>query len=77
MCELTVDLAAIAAAHRREPDVFATELARIDAMADDGIATRDGYRVAVPEAARPYLRTVAAAFDRYLDPEAHRHSRAY
>ena len=77
MCDLSVDLAAIAAAHDREPDVFAPELARIDAMADDGIAARDGFRVAVPEAARPFLRTVAAVFDRYLEPEARRHSRAY
>jgi hypothetical protein len=59
------------------PDSLLPELARIDAMVDDGIVRRDGYQVAVPASARPYLRSVCAVFDSRLSPEATRHSRAF
>jgi oxygen-independent coproporphyrinogen-3 oxidase len=55
----------------------APELARIDAMAEDGVVSREGFRIIVPYSARPFLRSVCAVFDRYLSSEAARHSRAF
>jgi oxygen-independent coproporphyrinogen-3 oxidase len=45
-------------------------------MAEDGIVNRDGYRVSVPEEARPFLRNVCAVFDRHLSAGEARYSRA-
>lgn len=77
MCDLEVDLERIAPMYGSAPDDLLSELARIDAMVDDGIAHREGYRVAVPASARPFLRSVCAVFDGRLSPEATRHSRAF
>lgn len=75
MCGLEVDLEAAAAAHGAvEP--FAVELARLAAMAADGVIELSGSRVRVSERGRPLIRTVAAVFDRYLETGKARHSRA-
>lgn len=76
MCDLEVDIDAIAAGQNVRADLFAPELARIEALAQDGIAHRDGPRVRVPDAARLFMRNVAAVFDAYLAPEGGRHARA-
>jgi oxygen-independent coproporphyrinogen-3 oxidase len=76
MCDLAVDLAAIAAAHERDPDAFATEIKLVDTLVQDGLAVRDGYRITVPAVARPFLRNVCAIFDQYFSPATTRHSRA-
>jgi oxygen-independent coproporphyrinogen-3 oxidase len=78
MCNLSVDTAAVAAAHGQPPEVFASDLLRLSPMSQDGLVTLDGARVTVTEAGRPALRAVAAAFDAYLgarNPEI-RHSSA-
>lgn len=77
MCDLEVDLERIAPTYGGAPESLLPELARIDAMVDDGIASRDGYRIAVLASARPFLRSVCAVFDSRLPPEAKRHSRAF
>jgi oxygen-independent coproporphyrinogen-3 oxidase len=77
MCDLFVDLDETAHEHGRSIADFAEELARIDRLAADGIATRDGGQVGVPEDARAFVRTVCAVFDRYLAPDGNRHSRAF
>jgi oxygen-independent coproporphyrinogen-3 oxidase len=76
MCDLDVDLAEVARRHDAEPESLEEALAAIDDLADDGIATRDGWRVTVTEAGRPLVRSVCAAFDTYLQNDATRHARA-
>lgn len=76
MCDLAVDLDHVAGAHGSSPEDFAPELASLNSIAGDGLVERDGYRITVSEAARPFLRSVCAAFDRHLTPEPMRHSHA-
>jgi coproporphyrinogen III oxidase-like Fe-S oxidoreductase len=45
-------------------------------MAQDGLLHWDGRVVRLSATGRPFVRNVAAAFDRYLRPEAGRHARA-
>jgi oxygen-independent coproporphyrinogen-3 oxidase len=45
-------------------------------MAEDGLVEVAGSRVTVTERGRPFVRTVAAVFDRYLETGRARHSRA-
>lgn len=67
LCRLAVDLGdhADLAAH---PD-----LAR---FAADGLIERHGAELRVTPRGRPFLRTIAATFDAYLDPAGNRHVRA-
>jgi oxygen-independent coproporphyrinogen-3 oxidase len=76
MCDLAVDVGRVAAERDRDPGDFERELRAIDLMAEDGIVSRDGYRVSVPEEARPFLRNVCAVFDRHLSAGEARYSRA-
>ncbi len=77
MCDLAVDLSATARRHGLDPAVFDPDRAALAELECDGIALVDGDgRVSVPEAFRPLLRSVAAAFDAYLRPEEGRHARA-
>lgn len=76
MCDLTVDVAAIATAHGRNADCFDQEIAAMAELAADGVAVIEGRRISVPESARPLMRIVAARFDSYLGSGAGRHSRA-
>ena len=71
MCELSADIAAIAAAHdlpEPEPD-----LSRLER---DGIVRREGSRIVVEESFRPLARVVAAAFDAWLSVGEARHANA-
>ena len=78
MCDLEVDLVALAAAHQADPTPLieaAGGLARFEA---DGLALWDGRRVRVTEAGRPFVRNVAALFDAWLNHNdaQPRHARA-
>lgn len=66
MCDLEVDLGAIAARFGRTTGHFSAELARCDRFIAEGLATREGNVLGVTERGRPALRVVAAAFDAYL-----------
>ena len=77
MCDLAVDLERVAPAYGGDPCSFLPELARIDAMAQDGVVTREGYRIVIPDAARPFLRSVCSVFDRRLPAKAEGYSRAF
>ncbi|PVE22093.1 oxygen-independent coproporphyrinogen III oxidase [Microvirga sp. KLBC 81] len=74
MCDFAVDLDRIAS-DRRKPD-FTAELAVIDELARDGLVKRDGLSIEIPEDSRLLVRNICAAFDRYLESGAARHSRA-
>ena len=76
MCDLGVDVAEACRRYDQPPDHFAPELARLAAMGADGLLTIDGPRVLIREQARPIVRTVCAAFDRYLQQDEVRHSAA-
>jgi len=79
MCELKVDLDELAAAHDADPAPLkaAAETGLMRFVAD-GLAEWDGRRLEVKERGRPFLRSIAALFDRHLAEAAApaRHSRA-
>jgi len=79
MCGLEVDLDAIAREHHADPQLLkAAASAGIAQFVEDGLAKWDGRQIAVTEAGRPFVRSIAALFDAYLsqDAEKPRHSRA-
>jgi len=76
MCDFTVDLARLTMEYGRTPAMFVDALARLDAMAGDGLIGRTGWRIAVLPKGRPFTRTVAAVFDRYLRTDLQQHARA-
>jgi oxygen-independent coproporphyrinogen-3 oxidase len=80
MCDLSVDVGAIAAAHGRPPEHFDSTLAGLGSLAADGVVVIERRRLTVPESARPMVRAAAAAFDTYLAASqasgTARHSRA-
>lgn len=63
MCDFAVDLAAVAARHGVSSHVFAEDLAKLESLKADGVVAVEGERVSVAEAARPFVRLVAQAFD--------------
>jgi oxygen-independent coproporphyrinogen-3 oxidase len=67
MCDFEVTL---------DPAAYAPELAALQGHAADGLVEFCGDRLLVTERGRPLVRSVAAAFDRYLNPAEGRHSRA-
>jgi oxygen-independent coproporphyrinogen-3 oxidase len=78
MCDLEVDVAAIARAHAADPAPLVACLEGLARFEADGLAQWDGRRLAVSERGRPFVRSVAALFDAYLvqDPGKPRHSQA-
>jgi oxygen-independent coproporphyrinogen-3 oxidase len=78
MCDLDVDVVALAAAHEADPAPLAAALAGLAPFAADGLADWDGARLRVSEKGRPFVRSVAALFDAYLSQadDKPRHSRA-
>ena len=66
MCDLVVDITAVAAEHGTAPERFAPELARAETFVAEGLATREGNVLRVTERGRPALRVIAALFDAYL-----------
>lgn len=76
MCQGEVDLAALAARHGATPEQLAPDEARLARLRALGVVEAEGARIAVRDGFRPFLRLVAAAFDRHLAPEAGRHALA-
>lgn len=76
MCDMAVDLDAVAVQHGLPPETFDEELAGMGDLVADGVAAVEGRRLSVPESARPLMRIPAARFDTYLSTGAGRHSRA-
>ncbi len=76
MCELAVDLEAVAARHRLPVALLEPDPARMAEAEALGLAVREGMRVRVPETMRPLLRVVASCFDRYLQAGPLRHAAA-
>ena len=79
MCDLEVDLGAIAAQHAADPAPLVEAASEgLGKFIEDGLASWDGRRIAVSERGRPFVRSVAALFDAYLAQatDKPRHSRA-
>ena len=71
MCAFEVDLGEIARRHDTTPSVFAGDVAALDGF--EGVVERHGDRIVMTPAGRPFVRLVAAAFDRHRQ-DAKRHS---
>ena len=82
MCDMAVDLKAVAQEFDTAPENFQAELDRLQPYVEDGICTLEEFKITVNEDARPFVRLIAAAFDSYLNKaaepgqEVKRHSRA-
>jgi oxygen-independent coproporphyrinogen-3 oxidase len=76
MCDMAVDVAAVAGRFGVAPEIFLPDLEKLAPLQGDGIVVRDGYHLTVTEAGRPLVRAVCAVFDQYLKPGEARHSRA-
>jgi oxygen-independent coproporphyrinogen III oxidase len=75
MCRLAADLPAIAAAHAGDVEALAPE-GELREMGADGLVRWDGRLLQVTEFGRPFVRSIAAVFDAYLQPGAVRHTAA-
>ncbi len=76
MCDLTVDLDAVCARHRRPLSDLAEDRARLQDFVQDGLVEICGARVTITEVGRLAIRSVCAVFDRYFAPSAGRHAKA-
>lgn len=76
MCDMSVNLDAVAALNGASGDAFEPELSALSPLEADGIVRREGHRLAVTEEGRPLVRAVCAVFDRYLEAGEARHSKA-
>ncbi len=76
MVDLTADVDAVARRHGAPAGTFAAEMERLAPLIDDGIRAVAESRVTVTEKGRPLVRSVAAAFDAYLNGGRQRHSGA-
>ncbi|MCW8809247.1 MAG: oxygen-independent coproporphyrinogen III oxidase [Rhodanobacter sp.] len=71
MCHGELDMLAFGARHQLAfADYFASELQRMDALAEDGLVTLDARMIRVTAKGRLLLRTVAMTFDAYLAKES-------
>jgi len=76
MCDLSLDLDALARSRGIDARQFDEDIARLAPMQADGLIAIEGRRLTMTEAGRPLVRAACAAFDRYLHPGEMRHSQA-
>jgi len=79
MCDLEVDIEAVAAEHGADAaPIKAAASEGMPPFEEDGLASWDGRRIVVGERGRPFLRSIAALFDVHLTraSDQPRHSRA-
>ena len=74
MCDLGVDLAAVAARHGRSAAVLRPELSALAPLIADGLVVADGWRIKIPGEMRAGVRLVCAVFDAYLETSHGRHA---
>jgi oxygen-independent coproporphyrinogen-3 oxidase len=74
MCDLEVDLQAIALRHGVKADGFAPELHALEPLRALGMVEIDANRLTVPVTKRAAVRLVSAVFDAYLDHGSARHA---
>ncbi len=76
MCFMEVDLAEVCREFGASVQLFTTELSALAEMEVDGLVALEDTRIRVTERGRPFVRTVCAAFDRYLEPSETRHAQS-
>ena len=76
MCDLDVDLESLCAERGVSAALFEPELERLAPFERDGLVRGTSYRILVTEKGRPFLRNVAAVFDRYLQAQDGRHTQS-
>ncbi|MBF0394236.1 MAG: oxygen-independent coproporphyrinogen III oxidase [Alphaproteobacteria bacterium] len=76
MCDLSVDLEAVATSFGQSPDHFDAELPALAGLEADGMVIREGRRLRITTDGKPLVRAVAAVFDQYLRTGEQRHSKA-
>jgi oxygen-independent coproporphyrinogen-3 oxidase len=76
MCDFGVDLDPICARHGLVAEAMLKSSARLQNLISDGVVELDGTSLALPDASRFLVRSVAAAFDAHLDGSKQLHSRA-
>jgi len=76
MCDFSVDVAEVCRRHGADPTLLAAEIAKVDALAGEGIALRRNTRISVPDNARPLVRVLCAVFDSRLVEAPARHAAA-
>ena len=76
MCDLQVDLGPICARHGSAVEALLDTAPRLEDLVSDGVIARDGDALSVAGDSRALVRSVAAAFDAYLDGSTRLHSRA-
>jgi oxygen-independent coproporphyrinogen III oxidase len=76
MCDLRVDVDAIARSFGADATQFDPDIAALADMEADGLLVRTGRRVAMTDEGRPLVRAACARFDRYLKAGETRHSKA-
>lgn len=76
MCDFRVDLDELGGPFGADREDFADALLALAPLADDGLVEVNAGRIEVLPEARIAVRSVCAAFDRYLDQGTARHSQA-
>ena len=76
MCDFQVDMAQVCARHGVAPDAILQSIPRLRMLEGDGIIRLDGSVLSMNDDARFLVRSVASAFDAYLDPSGRSYSRA-
>ena len=76
MCDLFVDLEAVANRFNVHPVVFLLALDRLEDFVDDGMVEIDVWQIKVPDEARIAVRSIASACDDWLKPDSTRHAAA-
>ena len=74
MCDLRADLPAICARHGQSMADIAGQRKRLDDFVADGLVTEEAGVITITQLGRPFVRSVCAVFDGYLDPAAIRHA---
>lgn len=74
MCDFTVDFGGIADEYFGHADYFDDALAALDALAAQGVLTRQDRVVTLSKEGRSFVRLAAACFDAYLEHNRARHS---
>lgn len=76
MCHLSVNLTAVARRYEADAMPLIAAVFRLQALVEAGLLRWDGQSLEVTEDGRPFVRTVAAAFDAYWTPATTRHASA-
>jgi oxygen-independent coproporphyrinogen-3 oxidase len=76
MCDFEVNLAKVCARHGRVVADLYGAFAKLEPFVRDGLVVRHGPRVVVTPPGQILVRSICAAFDAHLAPEAGRHAKA-